>query len=163
MPVLPARRNNMGFDLTGKSPRESTGKELHFSSWGWRPLWNYVFATCFDIIGPDAAARGHFNDGCLIGKDVAEAIAFRLRVALSTGAVREYEKMYKGMQTNIPSEQCDLCKGTGKRKDVEVENGCNGCEGTGRRRPSVCGYPFKEEWVQEFVVFCETSGGFEIG
>lgn len=28
-------------------------------------------------------------------------------------------------------ETCFLCKGTGKRPDMEVENGCNGCAGTG--------------------------------
>lgn len=29
-------------------------------------------------------------------------------------------------------EVCWLCSGTGKRPDMEVENGCNGCEGTGK-------------------------------
>lgn len=28
-------------------------------------------------------------------------------------------------------ETCWLCRGTGKRADVECENGCNGCKGTG--------------------------------
>lgn len=28
-------------------------------------------------------------------------------------------------------ETCDLCGGTGKRKDIEVANGCNRCGGTG--------------------------------
>jgi hypothetical protein len=27
---------------------------------------------------------------------------------------------------------CDLCLGTGKRKDMDVANGCNGCSGTGK-------------------------------
>lgn len=31
------------------------------------------------------------------------------------------------------SEICFLCKGTGKRPDMKIENGCNGCEGTGIR------------------------------
>lgn len=30
-------------------------------------------------------------------------------------------------------ETCDLCKGTGKREDMKVENGCNGCLGKGTR------------------------------
>jgi len=29
-------------------------------------------------------------------------------------------------------ETCWLCNGTGKRTDMEVENGCNGCDGTGK-------------------------------
>jgi len=34
---------------------------------------------------------------------------------------------------NDPShkEVCDLCKGTGKRTDMVVQDGCNGCHGTG--------------------------------
>lgn len=28
-------------------------------------------------------------------------------------------------------EKCNLCDGTGKRKDIQCVNGCNGCEGTG--------------------------------
>ncbi len=31
------------------------------------------------------------------------------------------------------SETCDLCRGTGKRTDMEVQNGCNGCAGKGIR------------------------------
>lgn len=27
---------------------------------------------------------------------------------------------------------CDLCQGTGKHKDMKIENGCNGCDGTGK-------------------------------
>ena len=33
--------------------------------------------------------------------------------------------------TNI--ETCNLCAGTGTRKDMKVENGCNGCQGKGKR------------------------------
>jgi len=28
--------------------------------------------------------------------------------------------------------ECKLCEGTGKRTDMEVQDGCNGCGGTGR-------------------------------
>lgn len=30
-------------------------------------------------------------------------------------------------------ETCDLCRGTGKRGDMAVANGCNGCSGKGTR------------------------------
>jgi hypothetical protein len=30
-------------------------------------------------------------------------------------------------------EVCDLCNGTGKRPNMECENGCNGCQGKGKR------------------------------
>ena len=30
-------------------------------------------------------------------------------------------------------EKCDLCNGTGTRKDMSVANGCNGCAGKGKR------------------------------
>lgn len=30
-------------------------------------------------------------------------------------------------------EVCDLCLGTGVRKDMTVHNGCNGCDGKGKR------------------------------
>lgn len=33
----------------------------------------------------------------------------------------------------VNQEKCFLCGGTGKRLDMQVENGCNGCRGTGRK------------------------------
>lgn len=45
-----------------------------------------------------------------------------------TGTFDEYdpEKDERNIKT------CWLCKGTGKRSDMEVENGCNVCVGTGK-------------------------------
>lgn len=39
---------------------------------------------------------------------------------------------------------------------------CNGCRGKGTIRPFQCKYPFSVENVQEFIGFCEASGGFKI-
>jgi hypothetical protein len=38
---------------------------------------------------------------------------------------------YDGDTDPAHKERCTLCKGTGKREDMEVENGCNSCSGTG--------------------------------
>lgn len=40
--------------------------------------------------------------------------------------------------------------------------GCNGCKGTGRKKNFQCSYGLCKEYIQEFMVFCEKSGGFEI-
>lgn len=46
-----------------------------------------------------------------------------------TGTLGEYDP--EKDPANI--ETCDLCHGTGKRRDMVVAGGCNGCRGEGRR------------------------------
>jgi hypothetical protein len=175
----------MGFDLHGKMPggkvpqivdwddekskdayfkwqEETKGAYFRNNSWWWRPLWDFVCEVCADIITEDEHNSGHYNDGYLIDADRALAISTRLIHLIDQGEVKKFEKKYMKMLNFLPDENCWLCHGTGKRKDMKVKNGCNSCHGTGKIRPSECNYPFSEDNVQDFATFCKYSGGFEI-
>ena len=73
----------MGFDLMGLSPTNQidfkdpeadfknmsiSGTYFRSNCWCWRPLWEFVINTCADIITPDDADNGHYNQGHEINK-----------------------------------------------------------------------------------------------
>ena len=76
------------------------------------------------------------------------------------------EQTYQDKRQNMPDEVCDICAGTGYRKEPpHIGVGykpCNGCDETGKVRPSITYYPFDLENVRGFVAFLENCGGFEI-
>lgn len=49
------------------------------SWWTWRPLWNFVYAQCRDIITKEEHEKGHFNCGDLFKPEICRAIADRIR------------------------------------------------------------------------------------
>jgi hypothetical protein len=68
----------------------------------------------------------------------------------------------------MPDVVCDICGGGGIRNDdTAVKNGfggteCTGCEGKGKRRPWDAAYCLDKETIEEFALFLENCGGFEI-
>ena len=79
-----------------------------------------------------------------------------------SGEIIKYYSKYTNELDSAKDETCNLCKGTGVRTDMNVENGCNKCNGSGKVRPWKCHYPFEPSNVYEFMDFCRDSGGFEI-
>jgi len=152
----------MGFDVYGQNAATEKGEYFRNNCWSWRPLAQYVLSVCADIITDRDAVHWNYNDGHLVSENEAIAIADRLDFLSKSGDTREFAEKYKAEQDSIPDEVCELCNGTGKREDMEVENGCNGCNGTGMKEPMSKWYPFNEENVKEFAEFCRESGGFEI-
>jgi len=174
----------MGFDLYGVLPgkekptfdfkdKESTdayfkwqqdtkGSYFRNNVWWWRPLWKYVCTTCGDILSDRDMERGSYNDGHLIVSSKASKLSDRLQSLIDSGEVKKYADAYKKHLESLPKKKCWLCKGTGKRNDMEVKDGCNSCSGTGFTDDEDKSYPFNEENVQEFAWFCAASGGFEI-
>ena len=118
--------------------------------------------TCAEIITEEEHNQGHFNNGYAIDGDRAWVVAVRLTHLIEQGEVKKYEIKYMTWLKNLPKKTCWLCNGTGKRKDMKVENGCNACSGTGKTEAEECSYPFAEENVKEFAEFCRHSGGFMI-
>lgn len=152
----------MGFDLHGIKPKNDSGTYFRNNCWWWRPLWNYICRECSDIITIDIAESGHYNDGKIVDKALAEKISKRLDSLLWKGEVKKWEKEYAEYIKSLPLILCELCKGTGVRNDNILKGKCNGCDGKGKREDIASSYPFSKENVEEFSEFCKNSGGFEI-
>ena len=150
------------FKYREQHEEENPGTYFRNNVWWWRPLWEFVVERCDDILTEKDIEHGSYNDGHTISKTKSKKIAARLRRLLKDGSVDKYEAQYAFNQMSAEDEECDLCKGTGKRTDMEVLNGCNGCSGKGTKRPWLCSYPFEKSNVIEFEIFCEQSGGFTI-
>jgi hypothetical protein len=152
----------MGMDVYGEKPSNPKGEYFRNNVWYWRPLWDYVYDQCSDFLSEEDHVAGHYNDAYLIIAEKAEKISLRLRALCASGQVLDAERAYQRQMKIIPDETCKVCKGTGKRTDMEVASGCNACGGKGIRRPIETWYCFDAENVLKFAEFCEASGGFRI-
>ena len=107
-----------------------------------------------------------YNGGEKISATKSLKIAKHMQKLIDDGSAEKYEKEYTKSLEEMEDIDCDICDGTGKRKEPpETGAGtlkCNGCEGTGKREPWVKSYPFSVENLQEFIEFSKNSGGFEI-
>ena len=134
--------------------------------WWWRPLWQYVCEQFPEIITDEEAESGCSNNGLLIDDEKAMKIGLGLTAKLLDGSVKAYSDSYKAELDSLEQLECDLCEGTGKRKDPPNSGAgdypCNGCGSTGKKDDWAKSYPFDVENVREFAKFCLESGGFEI-
>ena len=152
------------FEARRKWEQENPGTYFRNNVWYWRPLWDYVYALCDDILTEDDHQSGHNNDGHLIDADKCEAIANRLALELLNGGVTKFKDDRQEYLDNLPLKKCDTgsCNGTGQRDDKYLKGECNGCGGTGKQKDHETHYPFDEDNVREFHSFVKNSGGFEI-
>tara|TARA_B110000467_G_scaffold163821_1_gene190868 strand:- start:1927 stop:2421 length:495 start_codon:yes stop_codon:yes gene_type:complete len=58
---------------------------IHF----WRPLWEYVYGVCGDILDEDDFINGHTNDSYVITESKAKKIAGTLYKLLATGTIED--------------------------------------------------------------------------
>jgi len=180
----------MGFDLYGLAPSgeekpdypingseedikayfawqdNTKGSYFRQNVWGWRPIWEYVTAFCGDILSSKDLQRGSFNEGHKISKTKANRIAGRISKLNKNGSLEEYVKARNKIIDRMPDEECDICKGTGFRKEPpQIGPGdvkCNGCDGKGTQRPFAVNYIAYKDDIIEFGEFCRHSGGFTI-
>lgn len=176
----------MGFDLYGKKPvnaepepewdindkesltrywewqQNTPGAYFRNNVWWWHPLWDYVCNVCSDIVSESDYQDGHSNSGRFISNRKCQKIYARLIHLLDQGEVKKYEKDYMKSLTVLKDEVCNICEGTGERVWPEGVKVCNKCDGKGLVRPFETNYPFSEENVRDFAVFCKNCGGFSI-
>lgn len=150
----------MGMDVNGKNPDSKVGEYFRNNCWYWRPLARY----CCEVAPAITAACTYWqsNDGDGLDAEGSKALAAELRKRLDSGEVEAYAKDRQAKLDALPMHRCDLCDGTGKRTDMEVEDGCNACHGTGKVKDNETWYPFDVDNVKEFAEFLEHCGGFEI-
>ena len=152
----------MGFDLFGVNPKNGKGEYFRNNVWWWRPLWHYTCTVCEDILTDKDCTQGECNNGYSISETKAQGIAHRLSVLVKNGDTQRYAVRYARELKKLPDEECEFCKGTGKRNDEYVQGTCTACRGKGKVRPFVTNYPFSVANVRNFIDFCENSGGFRI-
>lgn len=165
----------MGMDVYGQNPTSEVGSYFRNNVWWWRPLWSYCEHIAPDLIPKDN--EGHLNDGWGLDAEGARALAQKLKEELDSGRCAEHAESYQRELKALLREPCDLCNGTGVRRDeIGLEHGfpeklnpytglkgwCNGCDGKGDKPPFAANYPFSTQNVAEFANFLEASGGFEI-
>jgi hypothetical protein len=154
----------MGMDVYGKRPADETGRYFRNNVWWWHPLADYCMTVAPDIA--EQCQCWHSNDGAGLNGNAAVALANALQAEIDSGRCAAYAAIREAELTALPSEPCDLCDGTGKRKPAPARGAggviCNNCDGTGSVRPWETRYPFAVENVREFVAFLRECGGFEI-
>lgn len=69
----------MGMDVYGEAPKNPKGEYFRNNCWYWRPLWDFIWEECSDIITERDYQAGHYNGGHVIAAAKAERIALRLR------------------------------------------------------------------------------------
>ena len=161
----------MGVDIYGTvnedrlNDRHEDGKEApYFRSnwWYWRPLWDFLYEHAGDILTAREHELGHYNCGPLLDSDKTRAIAKRLRSLITDGSVGNQEALAHADQAMTEEVPCVYCEGTGTRKDMIVENGCNACQGNGKIKPMTSWHTFSSKTVEDFCQFLEKSEGVTI-
>ena len=175
----------MGMDVFGNDPTKPKGEHFRRNVWRWHPLANLVCTIAPGIT--NGCHHWHSNEGDGLGEDDAKALAKALRRALKSGRVRRLIAKRERYLAGLPNDDCDLCSGTGVRRDaIGIDSGdpekiigpdtdatpnhprfgqkgwCNGCDGHGWKRPFECHYHVDAEDVADFAAFLECCGGFEI-
>ena len=171
----------MGMDVYGKNPANETGQYFRRNVWGWHPLWGYVEDTYPEIA--ELVEHAHSNDGDGLGARNSKKLAKLLMSDYTTGKASEYVEERNKALSELPFEECVICKGTGIRTDeLGVQSGwperelapdiaiivgrtkgsCNACSGVGKQENWATNYFLEPDDVKEFAEFLENCGGFEI-
>jgi hypothetical protein len=138
----------VGFDVIGRKPKTRTGQFFGASIAYWTPIWEYVAATCSDILTEEQIEWGYANDGVRIRAKHADEIGKRLRKLVRSGETAEY----------IAAQQKRRRKKPGT-KSVALMNV--------RKLAKALGGHIEDESlsvdaVRKLANFCVASGGFEI-
>jgi hypothetical protein len=165
----------MGTNVHGLKPKHSVGEQFGRNVWGWTPLMGYISAE-------------HKKFEKLFEKNrltelQANKIADALFDDIASGKAEAYADNFAKEIAGLPEVECDLCGGTGIRKDeVGMEKGmtdlvldprlaqqlrrvrgwCNGCFGWGKKKSSDSAYYLELTDLQEFAEFLRNCGGAKL-
>ena len=66
----------------------------------WRPLWNYCYKVCEDILTEEDWEQGSWNDGHEYSEEACIEMATRLQEEIDNGHCKAYEDSYKKCKLN---------------------------------------------------------------
>ena len=89
---IPEKVKDEYFELKDKYQEDNPGDYFRNNVWWWRPLWQFVCASCDDILTEKDMERGNYNEGHKISKTKATRIAKRLSKYLADGTVDKIDK-----------------------------------------------------------------------
>lgn len=170
----------MGMDVYGDNPKCKTGEYFRRSCWGWRPLADFCTIMAPEITA--ACKNWQTNDGDGLPEIESIKLAEFLNQTIIDGRADSYIKIRNAHLLILENEICELCSGTGIRKDsCGVINGmatkvidepghprhgetgwCNGCAGKGGKRPYQTWYSLDVQDISDFAAFLRNCGGFKI-
>jgi len=156
------------------------GDYFRANVWGWRPIWEFVYEVCPDILTEEDYKRGQYNDNHLIEENRAKDIAKRLREKMDLARERQkkfeaeapnkehFNKMLEDAARFIfeniskPKSELITCPGDMQIHDPENYERWEKLSHYGNLKFDEMSYPINAEWIEEFANFAEHSGGFRI-
>jgi len=154
---------------------ETSNPGIYFRNnvWWWRPLWSYVVDNC-PFLTEDEIQAGGWNDGREIDEMKALLIASTLEDLIESGAVKKHEKEYEDNRNKIQLKNKLIENKMDKITEI-VKEKYGGLVPKDYPEPYRSdwnklheskdwggSYPFDEDNVKKFAVFCKESGGFQI-
>ena len=118
--------------------KENPGTYFRSNVWWWRRLWAFTCDYCPELNEEDLE-RGNYNDCHEIPEDKASAIAKHLQKKIDDGTAAHYENEIKLAMEQAKKDE------HGNPTDWDMM------------------YPFTVGHLQDFILFCSESGGFDIG
>ena len=163
------------FDAVDDFQIEVVGSYFRANVWYWRPIWSFVCGACNDILTENDMERGSFNDGHKISKTKAKRIAARLRKLDKSGIIQtwEDEMMVHINKARKHNEEIDLDLSI-FMAEMKMNYGDDIVPAKLSKKHKAkwqeiydkkkwdAHYPASREYIIEFSVFCDASGGFEI-
>ena len=128
--------------------------------WWWRPLWNYCWTICEDLLTEEEWQAGTVNDGHEYDENVCLEMARLLQAEIDDGSCQKYKESYDEYRGSLPKEKCFRCNGNNHGNNKKKE--CEQCDKTGERENFNASYPFHVDNVQNFVNFLKECGGMTI-
>jgi hypothetical protein len=126
----------MGMDILGKNPRNEAGEDFRYSIWSWPPLANYI-----NYIAPHLFKKLEYpfsNGGSGLNNEDSMELARLIRESLKNGQWEAYNETLSEKETGWSTQPDGSVKITGYSKF------------------------FEKDRTEEFALFLEHCGGFEI-
>ena len=163
------------YEADGLNKELNPGEYFRANVWFWRPIWNFVCASCDDFLSNKDMDAGCSNSGDRICKTKANRIASRLRSLDKQGIIQtwEDEMMIHYNEAKLKNKEIDKelnvfqDKMRMKYGDDVVPAGYNDSDKDTwdriyHKRDWASSYPPSRDSIMKFGIFCGESGGFEI-
>jgi hypothetical protein len=144
----------MGMAIFGKRPDARSAESALYPT----AHWTALIACVRELAPMEASVCNDWMGNGFVDAESSMALAARLDLAVSEGAVESYIKERNSFLVEHPSMPCVHCRGTGSFGSWY----CNRCHGNGALSTHDWYRDLYVSDVLEFIEFVRHSGGFEI-